>query len=217
MEFKDYYRILGVNSSASTEEIKKAFRKLAFKYHPDKNPDNSFSEAFFKEALEAYAILSEPDRRAVYDEERWLSGAGGKSRYKEAITPAWLLNVCYELTHSLANMDTFRINQGALRAYILLILSDAHIGVLQQQDEKEANEKIVVEILKATKNLETKYLPDVLTRLSVIVADNKKLIGEIDSYYNERTHKAKMESLLPYFVLVITLLLCVFMYLYAEW
>ena len=66
-EFKDYYSILGVNKTASADEIKKQFRKLALKYHPDRNQGNKAAEAKFKEISEAYEVLSDPDKRAKYD------------------------------------------------------------------------------------------------------------------------------------------------------
>src|SRR5579884_2118771 len=67
MEYKDYYKILGVNRSASEKEIKSAYRKLARKYHPDVNPDNKEAEARFKEINEAHAVLSDPEKRKKYD------------------------------------------------------------------------------------------------------------------------------------------------------
>ncbi|HEY3301740.1 MAG TPA: molecular chaperone DnaJ [Methylophilaceae bacterium] len=65
---KDFYEVLGVNRDASDEEIKKSYRKLAMKYHPDRNPDNPKSEEQFKEAKEAYEILSDEQKRAAYDQ-----------------------------------------------------------------------------------------------------------------------------------------------------
>ena len=68
-EKRDYYEVLGVNKGASADEIKKAYRKLAKKYHPDLNPDDKAgAEAKFKEASEAYEVLSDPDKKSRYDQ-----------------------------------------------------------------------------------------------------------------------------------------------------
>ena len=64
---RDYYEVLGVNRDASEEDIKKAYRKLAMKFHPDRNPDSKESEDKFKEAKEAYEMLSEAEKRRAYD------------------------------------------------------------------------------------------------------------------------------------------------------
>ncbi len=68
MEYKDYYKTLGVERKASAEEIKKAFRKLALKYHPDRNHGNKDAEEKFKDLNEAYEVLSDPEKRARYDQ-----------------------------------------------------------------------------------------------------------------------------------------------------
>ena len=65
---RDYYEVLGVSKGASDSEIKKAYRKLALKYHPDKNPDDSAAEEKFKEAAEAYEVLSTPEKKSRYDQ-----------------------------------------------------------------------------------------------------------------------------------------------------
>ena len=75
---RDYYEVLGVGKDASADEIKKAYRKLAVKYHPDKNPGDKEAEEKFKEAAEAYSILSDPDKKARYDQfgHAGVEGAG---------------------------------------------------------------------------------------------------------------------------------------------
>jgi molecular chaperone DnaJ len=68
MAKRDYYEVLGVNRDCSEDELKKAYRRLAMKWHPDRNPDNPKAEEHFKEAKEAYEILSDPNRRSAYDQ-----------------------------------------------------------------------------------------------------------------------------------------------------
>lgn len=74
MNQKDYYKVLGVSEKAAPEEIKKAYRKLAVKFHPDKNPGNKDAESRFKEISEAYYVLSDPKRRGEYDQLRQFGG-----------------------------------------------------------------------------------------------------------------------------------------------
>ena len=79
MAKRDYYEVLGVESSASEAEIKKAFRRIAMKYHPDRNPDDKAAEEKFKEAQEAYEILGDDDKKAAYDRfgHAGVDGNGG--------------------------------------------------------------------------------------------------------------------------------------------
>lgn len=88
MEYKDYYKVLGVGRSATQDDIKKAFRKLAVKYHPDKNPGDKAAEEKFKEITEAYEVLGKEDSRKKYDElgANWKqyenAGFGGRGGFQ---------------------------------------------------------------------------------------------------------------------------------------
>ena len=79
MSKKDYYEVLGVQRNAGEPEIKKAYRQMALKFHPDKNPGNKEAEDKFKEAAEAYEVLSNPEKRQRYNQfgHQGLGGNGG--------------------------------------------------------------------------------------------------------------------------------------------
>ena len=79
MSKRDYYEVLEISKSASVEEIKKAYRKMAIKYHPDKNPGDKEAEEKFKEAAEAYEVLSDDNKKARYDQfgHAGMGGAAG--------------------------------------------------------------------------------------------------------------------------------------------
>src|SRR5579872_1328926 len=86
MAKKDFYEVLGVSKTATQEEIKAAYRKLAMKYHPDRNPDNKEAENKFKEAAQAYETLSDQGKRAQYDQfghTNQTTGSGGQGHYQD--------------------------------------------------------------------------------------------------------------------------------------
>ena len=96
MSKRDYYEILGVSKGAAADEIKKAYRKVAMQYHPDRNPGDKAAEEKFKEAAEAYEVLSDTDKKAQYDRygHAGVSSNGrGASRwwyeYGRYLQPVW--------------------------------------------------------------------------------------------------------------------------------
>lgn len=91
MAKKDYYQVLNVAPNSSPEEIKKAFRKLALKYHPDKNPGNKQAESLFKEINEAYDVLSDPEKRQKYDQfgHSPFGFGGAASGFRNSSNASW--------------------------------------------------------------------------------------------------------------------------------
>src|SRR6266542_5129874 len=85
---RDYYEVLGVSRDAANGTLKSAYRKLALLHHPDRNPGDSESAEKFKEASEAYAVLSDPEKRALYDRFGHAGLAGGGGGFDQGVDPS---------------------------------------------------------------------------------------------------------------------------------
>jgi DnaJ domain len=215
MPFKDHYKTLEILPNADQQEVKKAYRKLAHICHPDKNPENQFSEARFREIQEAYHILSHQQLRATYDEERWLAGYSLKKQ-PQYVTPQWILKECEKLGKHMAGMDTYRMNHGALHDFVMLMLSDAHMAILQQVGDEELNEKIIRELLLATKSIHFPYLENISGRLSLLAASNNDLQAVIYQTELQRRKLDKWERSKPWAVVCFAIFLCILMYAYVH-
>jgi len=138
MSKRDYYEILGVQKNASDEEIKKAYRKLAIKYHPDKNPDDKAAEEKFKEAAEAYEVLSDPEKRQRYNQfgHAGVGGSAGSGGYGGGMNMDDIFSQFGDIFggafggFSGGRSGGRRVNRGSnLRVKVKLTLSDIANGV----------------------------------------------------------------------------------------
>jgi molecular chaperone DnaJ len=214
-QLKDYYKILEVPPAALLPEIKKAYRRLAFKYHPDTNA-TPFAEVRFREIQEAYETLSHADKRRHYDEERWLMGMGNRARDKELITPQWILKEAQRLGRHMATVDTYRMSHSSLHDYIFLLLSDAHMAILQEDGDPDTNHAIVREILASTPSLRHLYMQPVGDRLALLAVPDNALLQTIYAQVNQSRRSAAWEKYMPLVIVLIALLLCVVMWWWGR-
>jgi len=216
MQQVDHYRTLQVHPAASQLEIKKAYRQLAIKYHPDKNPGNHFVTDHFKAINEAYAILSDTQKRSRYDEERWLSGMGNRLHEQLVITPAWILKQCEKLRDHMINIDSYRMDHRALHDYIFLMLSDINMSILHENTSKEINSQIINALLISVRRIKATHLDSIVKRLLQLADDDNNTIQEIRNFSKERHQNARINKYLPVMILVLTILLCLAMYIYGK-
>lgn len=211
----DYYKTLGVHIDATMQEIKKAYRLLALKYHPDKNPESQFADHHFQEIQLAYSILSDTKKRKQYDEERYFAGLTAQ-RSPVKITADWLLIECKKLNAHLLKVDSYSMNHQALHDYILLLLSDSHLSIIEKENNTEVNKQIIKELLKAIEKMKYNYYEAIISKLVLIADKNSDLISIIFNVKAKRKNQNQTERNLPIIILIITLFLCLLMYFYSN-
>ncbi|MEZ5017010.1 MAG: DnaJ domain-containing protein [Flavipsychrobacter sp.] len=212
---KDYYQILEIDPTASQEEVRKAHRMLARKYHPDVNKDSAYASDYFREVQEAYQILKEPVLRKQYDEQRWLYGMSNRAKNTQTVTALWVLEESRKLSAHLVGIDTFRMSHEALYSYMQLLLSDAHMAVLKESEDEAARAQIVAHLLQATKGLKHKYQTGTATLLHAIALEEGQQLA-IQQQLRLQQRKEKRDTALPYIAVLITIVLCIFMVLWSR-
>lgn len=185
MPEKDYYKILEVSPDASAADIKKSYRKLAFKYHPDKNADNEMSEARFKEIQEAYKVLSHTQKRLDYNRRRY-PGHSYKKQPHIPTTPQIILHKAAELSKKVASMDPYRLNMEVLFMHIQKILSPANKAVLMEHKDAVANRRIIDLLLKCSGPLPLADIKKICDELAFLAPGDKDVQDQINSFYRRR-------------------------------
>lgn len=213
---KDYYKILEISPAATVDEVKKAYRRMAFKYHPDTNKQDAFAESYFIEAQEAYTVLSNEEARRRYDNDRWLAGMTTRAREHQVVTPDWILKESIKLYNHMATVDVYRMNHKALYEYLEQLLNERHMAVLTNGEEPAVNEGIVNMILDSTKGLKYVYFLPLAQKLVLLAGGDNTLLQRVNARLRTRQREAKWEKSIPYMVGLITLLIVVAMYFWAK-
>lgn len=149
MIVKDYYKILEVTPVASLQEIRKSYRRLAVKYHPDKNDGDHLAAARFMEVQEAYDVLSDAAKREEYNYNRWYTRKAGTGYAQRPLTPQELLATSQQLKDAVGNMNEFRVDYHFLSFHILQLLDETNINILHQFNLTDTNHRIIKNLLQA--------------------------------------------------------------------
>ncbi len=205
---KDYYHILKIPSSASADEIRKAYRKLVLAMHPDKNKSPGAAEAFM-EVAEAYDILGNPATRKKYDRSRNIQTT---QNTPVARTPEEIWTMCEALANRLKVLNPDRINRDKLAADIDAVLSVYHIQLLEKFQDEHYNQLIASELLDCCMHLDKQDYLQLTTRLNSInglsqtISDNIVLSRKnyLRNYY---WHRYKI-----WVALLIAVVFCIVLY-----
>jgi hypothetical protein len=216
MQLKDYYRILEIEPSASLPEIKKAFRKLAHQFHPDKKQNDPYASAQFAEIKEAYEVLTNPAKKEYYLQQRWYMQSAGKRKTQDVITPVTVLKHLLELEKYVSTLDVHRMDKQGLSNYLSEILSGTVIATLLPFKESHINNQIIITVLHAMAALKYKQAEMVTKQLFKLAGENPGSRKLIEEFLSGKKQKEKEEMFQPYIILLIVAVICILIWLMGR-
>lgn len=207
MQIKDHYRALGIEPSASLSEIKKAYRRLAHQFHPDKNISDPYAAAQFSAIKEAYEVLSNPTQKEIYLQKRWYYQSIGKKMTEEIVTPFSLLKQVLELDRYVSKLDVHRMDKAGLASYFGFIFSNENIEKLNSFREYSVNRDILNLALRSSKALAFSQLLPLSDQLMKLAPDEMSR-DLITQYVRQSRRSDQWEKFKPWIILVIVMIIC---------
>jgi molecular chaperone DnaJ len=215
MAVQNHYRTLEVHPKATQADIRSAYRRLAFRYHPDKNPGDDFSEQQFKAIQAAYAIIGDPDKRKQYDRDLWLGGHQQiKDNYKRP-TAMTVLKSSIRLRQYVAAVNPFTIDHHALQYHLLQVLADDNLELIRREHNDKLSSQFFEEIMNASGSLNYNLLEPVIRQMGILAGEDEQLRERLSRFVRRRRLENRSRRLQPWLVLLLTLLLCILIYMAA--
>jgi curved DNA-binding protein CbpA len=208
VQLKDYYSILELSPSASGDEIKKAYRRLAHQYHPDKKNDDPYASARFSDIKEAYETLSNPQKKDRYLQQRWYTQSIRKKFRQETVTPVAILKQMLETERYASTLDTHRMDKEGLLNQMLAILSEENIHSLNSFNDTNLNKEIVLAALKSGHLLSYRFVKTFTDQLTKININDTGLLEKIEQFGQDHKRSEYWEKKKIWIILFIVLLIC---------
>jgi len=211
-QVKDYYKILELPTTATLQEIKRSFRRLAQQYHPDKNEGSPMAAAHFREIQEAYQTLSDPKKREAYHYQRWYVRSTGKSFTSAPLTPTHILQECRLLQRYVASMNMFHLRYDAVSIHIRELLTTNAINLLLEQNDVAVNHAIIESVLTSIQPLPNKYFTPIAELLLQLAGNNASLRSTIEQALTNKKQRHIWDKYKWVLMVVITALICWLIY-----
>jgi len=214
MQLKDYYKILEIEPSATLTEIKKAYRRLAQQYHPDKNSNEQYALTYFAEIKEAYEVLTNPAKKDYYLQQRWYQQSLGKKEFQsQPVTPPIILKQFIELDKYVSRLDSFRMDKQGLYQYIDDLLSDETIEQLKKFKELDINSEIIALTIRTAGHLNLQQAKKIAEKMYTLGGKEPAINRRIDLFMQQFKKKSKWEKSKIYFILLVTIIISLLIYL----
>ncbi len=215
MQLKDYYAILELEHPATQTQIKKAYRKLAQTYHPDKNQEDPFAQARFADIKEAYEVLTNPVKRELYFQERWSYSSQGRKTTAETATPVSILKYLIRFERRLASGDQFRSDRESFAAEMNTVLNDQNLDMLRTWNENDTNREVIAVSINCLKYMPTAALAGIIRKLKSIAPYDDPLY-DLDKYAQMRTRIAQWERWRIPLLLLLVVLICLLIFFISR-
>lgn len=213
MQQKDYYQVLRISPTSTADEVKAAFRKLAIKYHPDKNNGDTLSEAIFKDVNEAYSVLSNPQKRAKFDRDRVATPSVTFTTKKtEAVNAKMLMQQAAALNKLLSVANPFTIDKDAVFFKISSILSAYNINLLLVENNAIYNANIIQQLLYCCKPLSLADTNLISVKLLQLARRDAKLVALIARFLEMKKWEDYWQRYKFFVVFILVFLMCLFIY-----
>jgi molecular chaperone DnaJ len=215
-EIKDYYKILELPTTASLQEIKRSFRRLAQQYHPDKNNGSNMAAVHFREIQEAYKVLSDPKKREAYHYQRWYVRSTGKPFTSAPLTPTDILQECRVLQQYVASMNIFHLRYDAVSGHIRELLTPNTIGILHERNDVAINNEIIQSVLTSARPLPKKFFIPIAELLLQVAGDDGTAQSTIEQELLTKKQHHLWDKYKWVVMLIITATICWLMYRYGK-
>ena len=216
MQLKDYYTILELPPSASADEMKKAYRRLAHQYHPDKKNNDPYAAAQFSDIKEAYETLSNPVKKEYYLQQRWYAQSMGKKIKQETVTPVIILKQMLELNRHVSKLNIHRMYHEGLFNHINTILSDENIYILNSFNEPAINKEIVLIALKSSHALPYHFVAPLTERLKKLITNEESIDKKFNQFIRHHKQTDYWKKRKIWVILFIVLLICLTIFFSAN-
>lgn len=216
MELKDYYTILELPPSAGLDEIKKAYRRLALIYHPDKKGNDPYAVAQFTEIKEAYETLTHPLKKDQYLQQRWYAKSTGKRKTQEIITPVMVLKQLLELDRYTSRLDVHRMDKEGLYHYLTSLLSNENIETIISFHEDSVNKEIIQSAIKTGHYLPLYQAEELAEILKKIVESNALPDDSIDQFILQAKKNAYWEKRRVWIIAIAVAILCIGIFIASK-
>lgn len=214
MNLKDYYTILELPPSASPDDVKRAYRRLAQVYHPDKSGDDAYAKAQFTAIKEAYETLSNPQRKDEYLQARWYARSQGFPETTTAVSPVSFLQQLLLKERAVHMLDSYRSNYSPLVEELTEFFSEENIQIVLTLGDEPIKREIVASSMRLAENIPHPDVVPFLDRIHQLDPDDtwKK---DIDQLAARSRRTAATNRYMPWIVAIIALLLCALIFLAA--